>query len=109
MEQDLTMLYTPVRQVVEQADKILGRDGCLNFFAGPTDKNFSGELNYYNVHYGSTHVIGTTEEIQMILKNLEDDRKWLNESCSYGNTHIGGLNCVPETTLNLLKFLVVKS
>ncbi|XEQ94732.1 Mannitol-1-phosphate 5-dehydrogenase [Sporomusa carbonis] len=39
-------VYASVRTVVEQADQILGRDGCLNFFAGPTDTAFSGLLNY---------------------------------------------------------------
>lgn len=42
------------------SDAILGRDGCLNFFAGPTDKNFKAEMNFYEVHYGSHHVMGTT-------------------------------------------------
>lgn len=95
--------YAPVKQVVEQADQILGRDGCLNFFAGPTDKKFSGELNYYNVHYASTHVIGTTggntddlkECLEMTESGLMDPAVMV--------THIGGLNCVPETTLNLPK------
>ncbi|MCH3964832.1 MAG: zinc-binding dehydrogenase [Clostridium sp.] len=93
--------YTPVRQVVEEADRILGRDGCLNFFAGPTDKNFSGELNYYNVHYGSTHVIGTTggntDDLKESLRMTEEGS--MNPAVMV--THIGGLNCVPETTLNL--------
>ena len=53
-------VYAPVKAVVEQADQILGRDGCLNFFAGPTDTAFSGLINYYNVHYNSAHVMGTT-------------------------------------------------
>ncbi len=31
-----------------------------NFFAGPTDKNFKVPFNFYNVHYNSTHVVGTS-------------------------------------------------
>ena len=31
---DDVLCMAPVRPVVEQGDKILGRDGCLNFFAG---------------------------------------------------------------------------
>ncbi|NMR95945.1 zinc-binding dehydrogenase, partial [Vibrio parahaemolyticus] len=57
---DDVFAMAPVREVVEQADRILARDGCLNFFAGPTDTNFKGEINFYNVHYNSTHVMGTT-------------------------------------------------
>ena len=37
---DDVICFAPVRPVVEQADAILGFDGCLNFFAGPTDSNF---------------------------------------------------------------------
>ena len=54
------LCYAPVSAVVTQSSAILGRDGCLNFFAGPTDKKFSAEMNFYDVHYNSTHVMGTT-------------------------------------------------
>src|SRR5690606_14908789 len=57
---DDVFVYAPVRPVVEMGDKILGKDGCLNFFAGPTNKEFSAEFNFYNVHYASTHVVGTS-------------------------------------------------
>lgn len=94
-------VYAPVKAVVEQADQILGRDGCLNFFAGPTDTAFSGLINYYNVHYNSAHVMGTTggntndmiESLRLTEKNL------INPAVMV--THIGGLNSVAETTLTL--------
>ncbi|MGI5878159.1 MAG: zinc-binding dehydrogenase, partial [Christensenellales bacterium] len=57
---DDVIVFAPVRAVVEQADAILGRDGCLNFFAGPSDPKFSANFNFYNVHYASTHVVGTS-------------------------------------------------
>ena len=34
---DDVLCMAPVKPVVEQGDQILGRDGCLNFFAGPID------------------------------------------------------------------------
>ena len=37
---DDVFVFAPVKQVVEQADEILGFDGCLNFFAGPTNPQF---------------------------------------------------------------------
>jgi len=40
---DDVFVFAPVRSLVEMADKLLGKDGCLNFFAGPTDPNFSAE------------------------------------------------------------------
>ena len=98
---DDVFAFAPVKSVVEQADKILGRDGCLNFFAGPTDTKFSGEINYYNVHYASTHIMGTTggntDDLIESLKLTEQKR--INPAVMV--THIGGLDSVAETTLNL--------
>lgn len=100
---DDVFAFTPVAPVVELASSILGRDGCLNFFAGPTDQNFSAKLNYYNVHYGSAHVMGTTGG------NTDDLKESLRLSAAgvlnpaVMVTHIGGLNCAAETTLNLPK------
>ncbi len=98
---DDVMVFAPVRQVVEQGDAILGRDGCLNFFAGPTDPAFSAQFNFYNVHYASTHVVGTSggntadmrESLSMMGEGLINPATMV--------THVGGLNSVVETTLNL--------
>lgn len=93
-------VLAPVSQVIEQADSILAFDGCLNFFAGPADPEFSASLNFYNVHYAFTHIVGTsggnTDDIREALEMME---KGLDPSGLI--THIGGLNAVPETTLNL--------
>jgi threonine dehydrogenase-like Zn-dependent dehydrogenase len=93
-------VFAPVSQVIEQADKILAFDGCLNFFAGPSDPEFSARLNFYNVHYAFTHIVGTsggnTDDIRESLEIME---KGLDPSGII--THIGGLNAVPEATLNL--------
>ena len=35
-------------------------DGCMNFFAGPTDNQFSANINMYDVHYTSKHIVGPT-------------------------------------------------
>lgn len=96
-------VYAPVAAVVEQADKILAYDGCLNFFAGPTNPAFSAPFNFYSVHYNATHVAGNSggntddliESIDMMSKGL------VNPSVMI--THVGGLNAVIETTLNLPK------
>ena len=37
-------VFAPVAPVIEQADALLAFDGCLNFFAGPSDPNFSAEF-----------------------------------------------------------------
>ncbi len=98
---DDVFVFAPVRPVVEEGDKILGRDGCLNFFAGPTDSSFSAEFNFYNVHYASTHVVGTsggnTEDMVDSLKLMAAGR--VNPVAMI--THIGGLDAVVETTKHL--------
>jgi threonine dehydrogenase-like Zn-dependent dehydrogenase len=95
--------YAPVTEIVEQADKILARDGCLNFFAGPVDQEFSAKLNFYNVHYTSTHIVGTsggnTDDMLESLKMTE--QKLINPAVMV--THIGGINSVIDATLNLPK------
>jgi len=100
---DDVFVYAPVRPVVEQADKILGFDGCLNFFAGPSNADFSAEFNFYNVHYAATHLVGTsggnTDDMLESLKMMEAGL--LNPSTMI--THVGGLDAVIETTLHLPK------
>ena len=98
---DDILVFAPVPALVELADTLLAKDGCLNFFSGPSDPNFSAKFNFYNVHYAGTHIVGTSggntedmkESLDMMSKGLLDPAILV--------THIGGLNCVPETTLNL--------
>ncbi|MFC2090378.1 zinc-binding dehydrogenase [Bacteroidota bacterium] len=93
-------VFAPVKPVLEQGDAILGFDGCLNFFAGPADTEFSASLNFYKVHYAYTHIVGTsggnmddmTEALEIMTKGLDPAGLV---------THIGGLNAVPEATLDL--------
>ena len=98
---DDVFLYAPVRQVVEQGDHILGKDGCLNFFAGPTDNRFSSTVNFYDIHYLSHHIIGTsggnTADMKDSLRLMNSGR--INPVAMI--THIGGLNAAAETTLHL--------
>lgn len=95
-------VFAPVAPVLEQADALLAFDGCLNFFAGPSDPAFSAKLNFYNVHYAFTHIVGTsggnTDDIKESLELME---KGMDTSGLI--THIGGLNSVPEATLDLPK------
>lgn len=96
-------VYAPVQSVVELGDAILSRDGCLNFFAGPTNTAFSAMFNFYNVHYGATHIVGTsggnTDDMKESISLME--QKLINPSGMI--THIGGLNACAEATLNLPK------
>jgi len=97
---DEVVVMAPVAPVVEQGDAILAQDGCLNFFSGPSKTDFSAKFNFYNVHYAATHIVGTSG-------GNTDDMKESLHLMSLGMdpaglvTHIGGLNAVVETTLNL--------
>ena len=98
---DDVFVYVPNRQVAELGDKILAFDGCLNFFAGPTDQQFKAEINLYNIHYTSTHILGTTG-------GNNDDLIEANELAAAGKiepavmvTHVGGINSIVDATLNL--------
>lgn len=98
---DDVFVFAPVKQVVEQADAILGHDGCLNFFAGPTNPEFKAEFNFYNVHYAFTHLVGTsggnTDDMREALRLMGEGK--INPAVMI--THVGGLNAVVDTTLNL--------
>ena len=97
------LVMAPVKALVEQADAILARDGCLNFFAGPERTDFSASMNFYNVHYASTHIVGTsggnTDDIRESLTLMEQGL--LNPAGLV--THIGGISAVAETVYNLPK------
>ncbi len=100
---DDVMVFAPVPAVIEQGDAILAYDGCLNFFAGPTNPALSANFNFYNVHYAAHHLVGTsggnTEDMKEALEMIAEGR--MNPSGMI--THVGGLNAVAETTLNLPK------
>ncbi|MBK9390061.1 MAG: zinc-binding dehydrogenase [Bacteroidetes bacterium] len=98
---DDVFVFAPVKSVVEQGDAILGFDGCLNFFAGPTNTEFKAEFNFYNVHYSFTHLVGTsggnTDDMLESLKLMGEGK--INPAVMI--THVGGLDSVVDTTLNL--------
>lgn len=98
---DDAFVMAPVKPVIELADNVLAYDGCLNFFAGPTKKEFTAEINLYNVHYSATHLIGTsggnTDDMRESLNMME--KGTLNPAVMI--THVGGLDSAAETTLKL--------
>lgn len=100
---DDVFVFAPVESLVELGDSLLAEDGCLNFFAGPTRTDFSAKFNFYNAHYASTHIVGTSGG------NMDDMKAaaWLMEhdviDPSIMITHIGGIDAVVDTTLNLPK------
>lgn len=100
---DDVFVYVPVREVAEMGDKLLAFDGCMNFFAGPTDNQFKADINLYNAHYTSTHILGTTG-------GNNDDLMEANRLAAAGKiepavmvTHVGGIDSIIDATLNLPK------
>ena len=100
---DDAFVYAPVKPVVELADSVLGFDGCLNFFAGPTNPTFSANFNFYKVHYSFTHICGNsggnTADMIESIEMMNDGR--LNPTAMI--THVGGLDAVVDTVINLDK------
>ena len=97
---DDIFVMIPVAPVVTDAANLLNPDGCLNFFAGPQDKEFSAPVNFYDVHYSFTHFVGTsggnTEDMRKAVKLIEDKQVKVANVV----THILGLDAVGETTLD---------
>jgi threonine dehydrogenase-like Zn-dependent dehydrogenase len=98
---DDVFVYAPVRELAELGDRLMAFDGCMNFFAGPQDKNFSALINLYNCHYTSTHLLGSTggntEDLVEALK-LSSEGKLHPEVMV---SHICGLAAVPEAVARL--------
>jgi Threonine dehydrogenase and related Zn-dependent dehydrogenases len=72
---DDVFVFLPSQELIQLASQLLAIDGCLNFFAGPQDKNFSAEINFYDVHYNFTHIVGTsggnTNDMREAVKLIE--------------------------------------
>lgn len=100
---DDILVMVPFVDALEFGESILGFNGCLNFFAGPTDEKFSAKINYYDVHYMEKHIIGTTggnvDDMREALSLMEKDLL----APEILVTHIGGLDAAAEATLNLPK------
>jgi threonine dehydrogenase-like Zn-dependent dehydrogenase len=98
---DDVFVYAPVKALAELGDRLLAFDGCLNFFAGPQNADFSALINLYNCHYTSTHILGSTG-------GNTDDLKEALRLAGEGKmrpavmvTHICGLDAVPQAVAGL--------
>lgn len=98
---DDVFVYVPIPAVCELGNRIMAFDGCMNFFSGPTDSQFTAKINLYDCHYTSTHIMGTTggNNDDLIEANDLAARGIIDPSVMI--THVGGLDSVAETTLNL--------
>jgi threonine dehydrogenase-like Zn-dependent dehydrogenase len=97
-------VYAPIKQICELGDKLLAFDGCFNFFAGPSDKNFEANINLYNCHYTSTHILGSTggnvDDLKEALKLAAEAK--IRPALMV--SHICGINAIANAVSDLPKF-----
>ena len=98
---DDVMVFAPVPILIEQASALLGFNGCLNFFAGPSRPDFFASINFYDVHYMGHHVVGSsggnTDDMREALALMATGA--INPAVMI--THIGGINAAAETIMDL--------
>ena len=98
---DDIFLMVAQEDMVTKSEAMLAWDGCLNFFAGPSDSKFSSAINFYNVHYNATHFVGTsgsnTQDMKDAIRCIENKVVDLAKIA----THIMGLNDVCESIMQL--------
>lgn len=98
---DDLFLMVAQEDMVTKAEMLLAGDGCLNFFAGPASSDFSAKMNFYNLHYNSTHFVGTsgsnTQDMKDAIACIEHKTVKLAKIA----THVMGLNDVCPSILKL--------
>lgn len=98
---DDIFLMVAQEDMVTKAEALLAGDGCLNFFAGPSDTKFSASMNFYNLHYNATHFVGTsgsnTQDMKDAIQCIENKVVDLAKIA----THVMGLNDVCDSIKQL--------
>ena len=100
---DDIFVMAAVPALLSQCSELLAYDGCLNFFAGPTDKNLTAAFNFYNVHYMMHHVAANSGSL---VNDMTDSVEWIGRGLLHPEvmvTHVGGLDSAADATLNLTK------
>lgn len=100
---DDIFVMAAVPALISQCSALLGYDGCLNFFAGPTDKNLEAAFNFYNVHYMMHHVAANSGSL---VADMVDSVDWIGRGILHPEvmiTHVGGLDSAADATLGLMK------
>lgn len=98
---DDIFLMVAQEDMVTKSEALLAGDGCLNFFAGPSDSQFTASMNFYNLHYNATHFVGTsgsnTQDMKDAIKCIENKVVDLAKIA----THVMGLNDVCDSIMKL--------
>ena len=100
---DDIFVMAAVPALISQCSSLLAYDGCLNFFAGPKDKELAASFNFYNVHYMLHHVAANSGSL---VCDMVDSVDWIGKGILHPEvmvTHVGGLDSAADATLNLVK------
>ena len=85
------------------AQNICRRDGCINFFADPAQKDAYAQINLYKLHHNGMHIVGTDgstpSDSRAVMKLIDDNV--INPAIFV--SHIVGLNECIEATMELEK------
>ena len=99
---DDIFVMAAVPSLLSQCSDLLAYDGCLNFFAGPKDKNLAASFNFYNVHYMMHHVAANSGSL---VCDMVDSVDWIGRGLLHPEvmvTHVGGLDSAADATLTLM-------
>ena len=99
---DDIFVMAAVPALLSQCSELLAYDGCLNFFAGPKDKNLAASFNFYNVHYMMHHVAANSGSL---VCDMVDSVDWIGRGILHPEvmvTHVGGLDSAADATLTLM-------
>jgi len=94
-------IMCPVKEVIELADSLGTYSCCINFFSGPVDTNLKAEVNFHQVHYNAKYIIGSASSGVVDMVEIFDMCKAGKLRPEVIVTHIGGLNCMADTIINL--------
>ncbi len=73
----------------------------MNFFAGPSNSDFTANINLYNTHYTSTHILGSTGGNTDDLKEAIDLSAKGKIHPAVMVSHICGIDAIAKTTAML--------
>lgn len=96
---DDVFVMAPSAELFRMAEQICREDGCINFFAGPPQKDLEGSMNLYRIHYDGIHVLGTggsiPQDMKDVLRLIEADAIRPEALIS----HILGMNAYVDTLM----------
>lgn len=95
---DDVIVMVPSPQAFEQGLRLLAPGGCLNAFAGPTDRRARGDINLYDLHYAEYNVFGSSASTMADLRYVADLLEHGRLDPAGMITHVGGLDSAVEAT-----------